>query len=90
MFAEVTVLTQEQHVLAVPRAAVQQMADRTVVFVVRGPGRFEARNVTAGESSEDYVEVMAGLEEGDEIVTQGSYSLKAEALRDRMPVGGPQ
>jgi len=72
MFAEVTLLTDEQSLLSVPRAAIQQVGNRTTVFVVQGPRRFETREVKVGESSNDYVEVKAGLKDGDEVVTQGS------------------
>jgi cobalt-zinc-cadmium efflux system membrane fusion protein len=89
MFAEVTLLTSDQPVLAAPRAALQQVGSRTMAFVVRGPRRFESREVRTGESSNDYVEIKAGLEEGDEVVTEGSYALKSEALREQMPMGGP-
>jgi cobalt-zinc-cadmium efflux system membrane fusion protein len=89
MFAEVTLLTPEQPVLAAPRAALQQVGSRTMVFIVRGPRRFESREVKIGASSNDYVEIKAGLEEGDEVVTEGSYALKSEALREQMSMGGP-
>ncbi|MGE0643586.1 MAG: efflux RND transporter periplasmic adaptor subunit [Nitrospira sp.] len=89
MFAEVTLVTPEQPVLAVPRAAIQQIGSRTMVFVVRGPRRFESREVKIEESSKEYVEVKGGVEEGDEVVTQGSYALKSEALRERMSMEGP-
>lgn len=89
MFAEVTLVTPDQPVLAVPRTAVQQIGRRTVVFVVHGPRRFETREVKIGASSKDYLEVKGGVEEGDEVVTQGSYALKSEMLREQMPTGGP-
>lgn len=89
MFAEVLLVTDNQSVLSVPRAAVQQLGNRQIAFVARGPHRFESREVTIVESSTDYVEVKAGLKEGDEIVTQGSYALKSEMLREQMPTGGP-
>lgn len=89
MFAEVTLITPEQSVLAVPRTAIQQVGSRTMVFVVQGPRRFESREVKIGESSKDHVEVKSGVEEGDEVVTHGSYALKSEALREQMPMGGP-
>lgn len=89
MFADVTLRTEEQPVLAVSRAAVQQVGNRTMIFVVRGPRRFEPREVTIGASASDYVEIKAGLEEGDEVVTEGSYALKSEALRGQMRMEGP-
>jgi cobalt-zinc-cadmium efflux system membrane fusion protein len=89
MFAEVTLVTDEQSVLSVPRTAVQQVGSRTVAFVVRGPRRFESREVTIGQVSSEYIQVVAGLTSGDEVVTQGSYALKSELLREQMPTGGP-
>jgi len=89
MFAEVTLVTDEPSVLSVPRAAVQQVGSRTVVFVVRGPRRFESRDVTLGQASSEYIQVVAGLAIGDDVVTQGSYALKSELLREQMPTGGP-
>jgi cobalt-zinc-cadmium efflux system membrane fusion protein len=56
---------------------------------MRGPRRFEPREVTIGESSEDYVQVKAGLAANDEVVTEGSYALKSEMLRGQIPTGGP-
>ncbi len=89
MFAEVTLATDEQSVLSVPRAAVQQVGSRTVAFVVRGPRRFESREVTIAQAPGDYVQVVVGLTAGEEVVTQGSYALKSELLREQMPTGGP-
>ncbi len=89
MFADVTLLTQEQPILAVPRTALQQVGSRTIVFVVRGSRRFEWLEVNIGASSNEYVEIKDGLKEGDEVVTEGSYALKSEALRGQMSMEGP-
>lgn len=85
MFAAVTLITDEQAVLSVPRAAVQQVGSRTVAFVVRGPRRFESREVTLGQASHEYLQVVTGLAAGDDVVTEGSYTLKSELLREQMP-----
>jgi cobalt-zinc-cadmium efflux system membrane fusion protein len=89
MFAEVTLMTDEQSVLSVPRGTVQQVGNRLLAFVARGARRFESREVTIGEASDDYVQVKAGLAVDEEIVTQGSYALKSELLREQLPTGGP-
>jgi cobalt-zinc-cadmium efflux system membrane fusion protein len=70
--------------LLVPRAAVQNVSDRTVVYVsdTQAPGRFIEREVRLGESSGDQVVVVSGLQPGDGVVTAGSFSLRAE--RDRL------
>lgn len=88
MFAEVTLITDGQSVLSVPRSAVQQVGSKTVVFLVRGPRRFDAREISVGQGSSEYLPVVKGLAEGDEVVTQGSYTLKSEYLREQMPSEG--
>jgi cobalt-zinc-cadmium efflux system membrane fusion protein len=89
MFAEVSLIIEEQPVLAMPRAALQQVGDHTAAFLVVGLRRFELREITIGQSAGDYVEVTGGLVGGDEVVTEGSYALKSELLREQMPAGGP-
>ncbi len=89
MFVDATLLVPEQPALTIPRKAVQQVGERTVVFLPRGPSRFEVRDVRLGAVSEPYVEVKEGLAAGDKVVTEGSYMLKSEILRDQMPTGGP-
>ncbi|NGZ11497.1 MAG: efflux RND transporter periplasmic adaptor subunit [Nitrospira sp. LK70] len=89
MFAEVLLVTDEQPLLTVPRMAVQQMGNRQVAFVVQGPRRFEPHEVTFAQTATEYVQVITGLAAGDEVVTQGSYALKSELLREQMPTGGP-
>lgn len=89
MFAEVTLMTDEQSVLTMSRRAVQQVGNRLVAFIARGPRSFESRDVTIGESSEEYVQVKTGLAAGDQVVTEGSYALKSELLHEQMPTGGP-
>lgn len=89
MFADVTLTTDERSVLSVPRSAVQRMGSRTVVFIMRGPRRFVSREVTVASASGDYLHVIAGLAAEDEVVTQGSYALKSEMLREQMPTGSP-
>lgn len=89
MFAEVTVVTDEQSVVTVPRTAVQQVGSRTVVFLIRGARKFESREVLLGQASTEHIQVVSGLAVDDEVVTQGSYALKAELLREQIPTGGP-
>jgi cobalt-zinc-cadmium efflux system membrane fusion protein len=69
--------------LAVPRSAVQPLADRHVVFVPvkEEPGKFIQRVVRLGPPVGDAYTLLAGLEPGEEVVTEGSFFLRAEALR---------
>ena len=73
----------------VPRGAVQTLADRQVVYVAHAdePGRFTEREVRLGRAAGERVEVVSGLSAGDRVVTEGSFSVRAE--RERLGLGQP-
>ena len=69
-------------VLSIPLTAVQQVADRQVVYVKSDkPGTFIEREVRTGSTSHDRVEVVSGLRAGDVVVTAGSFFVRAERER---------
>jgi membrane fusion protein, heavy metal efflux system len=70
---------EQAQVLSVPAAAVQRIEGNWCVFVPRGPGSFEARPIARGRDLEGEVEVLRGLEPGEEVVVQGAFVLKAQA-----------
>jgi len=76
---------QAQRVTVVPRAAVQTVGDRTVVYVpVDGEeGKFTERPVKLGPPIGDAIQVVEGLKPGEKVVTDGSFLLRAEAARTR-------
>ncbi len=71
------VLETRSDVLAVPREAVQGDPSNRVVFVTDYDldNAFVRVPVVLGEGNDRYVEVESGLFPGDEVVTQGAYSL---------------
>ncbi len=71
--------------VVVPEAAIQEMAGKPYVFVVREKGRFEKREVALGASSEGLVEVRSGVAAGEKIATQGSFLLKSQLLSASAP-----
>ena len=73
--------------LTVPSSAVQQVRGKPTVFVRDGEGVFEAREITAGRDSGEYVEVLSGVSSGDEVVTEGGFYLKSLMLKDEMGEG---
>jgi cobalt-zinc-cadmium efflux system membrane fusion protein len=78
-FARVAIGTSSQReVLAVPTAAVQRQKAEQIVFVVAGDGVFKRREVTLGARSRETVEILSGLEQGDTVVSNGSFTLKSE------------
>lgn len=81
MFANVDLPTTfSRHALAVPAGAIQQVGDRTVVFVRKGPTQFEARWVTSGKAVSEFVEITNGLNAGEAVVKAGSFHLKSILL----------
>jgi cobalt-zinc-cadmium efflux system membrane fusion protein len=65
----------------IPRTALQELNQATVVFVPTTDRHFAARPVTPGSSYGNEVEIVSGLAAGDRIVVQGAFTLKAEAMR---------
>ena len=72
-------------VAVVPRAAIQTIGGRSVVYVAADgdDGRFIERPVKVGAAAGDGVEVTEGLRTGERVVTDGSFFLRAEAARTR-------
>ncbi|MEM7343506.1 MAG: efflux RND transporter periplasmic adaptor subunit [Chloroflexota bacterium] len=75
MFADLSVLIEEkQGTTLVPRAAVAQTGGEPTVYVVSGT-TVELRTVTIGLADGENVEILSGLEPGDEVVTAGQPNL---------------
>jgi Cu(I)/Ag(I) efflux system membrane fusion protein len=66
-------------VVAVRANAVIDSGTRQVVLVAKGEGRFEPRAVKIGARGEGYVEVVNGLEVGEEVVTSATFLIDAES-----------
>jgi len=78
MFVSVDLPTTfSQRAVAVPIAAIQQVDDRKVVFVRGAETKFEARTIQAGREVDGKVEVISGLQEGEPVVVDGAFHLKA-------------
>jgi membrane fusion protein, heavy metal efflux system len=73
-----------ERVMAVPRAAVQTIGGRQVVFVAvpDQEGTFVQRAVKLGPLAGESYTVLQGLEPGAVVVTEGSFFLRAESLRN--------
>jgi Cu(I)/Ag(I) efflux system membrane fusion protein len=65
--------------LGVPESAVLYTGPRTIVFVDEGGGRFRPREVRLGRKVGGMFEVVAGVSEGDRVVTSGTFLLDAES-----------
>jgi len=65
--------------LTVPAEAVLDAGDRKTVFVDRGDGYFEPRQVETGERAADRIEIRKGLKAGERIVTSGNFLIDSES-----------
>ncbi len=68
--------------LVVSLEAVIRSGERSIVFVARGQGKFEPREVRLGEEGgpgNRYVRVLAGLLEGEEVVVSAQFLLDSES-----------
>jgi len=63
--------------LLIPKIAIQKYEGRTVVFVKKG-NEYHLRTINLGRSDDINIEVLAGLETAEIIVSQNSYLIKAD------------
>jgi cobalt-zinc-cadmium efflux system membrane fusion protein len=70
--------------IAIPEAAVHQVRGKPVAFVQDSEGVFAVRGVRLGQRAGAYVEVLEGVREGEQVVTNGGFALKSTLLREEM------
>ncbi|WP_249135188.1 efflux RND transporter periplasmic adaptor subunit [Bradyrhizobium sp. AUGA SZCCT0222] len=66
-------------VLTIPESAVMDTGRRRAVFVDRGEGRFEPREVKLGHRGDGYVEVRDGVSDGEPVVVSANFLIDAES-----------
>lgn len=87
MFATIFITTQiMSDVLAIPQEAVQTDGNKKIVFIDKGNGGFEKREVSLGNQVDSFYQVVSGVKPGERIVTKGSFLLKSEA--EKGEIGG--
>ncbi|TXH85585.1 MAG: efflux RND transporter periplasmic adaptor subunit [Rhizobium sp.] len=66
-------------VVAVPNSAVIDTGDRQVVFIDKGDGQFEPKDVKLGVRGEKQTEITKGVAAGDKVVVAANFLLDAES-----------
>ena len=79
MFGTVMLQTDATKRLIVPKEAVLDTGLRQLVFLDRGEGAYAPYPVKLGRRSQDSVEVLEGIKEGDQVVTSANFLLDAES-----------
>ncbi len=68
----------ERETLVVPRSALLDTGTRKLVYVAKGEGIFEAREIQAGNPSEELYPVFEGLKAGEQVVTNGNFLVDSQ------------
>lgn len=73
--------SKKDNMLLVPKSAVLWTGVRSVIYVKPNPEEpiFEMREVSLGASTNDSYEIVSGLHSGEEIVTNGTFTVDAAA-----------
>lgn len=79
MFVNCSVTVDGGQVLAMPAEALFDTGAQRIVFVDKGEGLFEPRDVTVGMRAGDFYEVKSGLSEGESVVTSGNFLIDSES-----------
>ncbi|MBZ0159499.1 MAG: efflux RND transporter periplasmic adaptor subunit [bacterium] len=73
--------------LAVPDEAILDSGTQQLVFIDKGQGTFEPRDVKVGARADGYVEILAGLSAGERVVTSANFLIDSESQL-KTAVGG--
>ncbi len=80
MFTEVVVYGgAKKNTLSIPREALIVTGERESAVKVLGGGRFQPIDVVTGMQHSGKVEILSGLEEGDEVVVSGQFLIDSES-----------
>ncbi len=80
MYGDVTLFAEmKEKVIAAPTESVIRTGSRSILFVDKGEGRFEPRDVTIGFESEGMLEIRSGVEPGESVVTSAQFLIDSES-----------
>ena len=65
--------------LVVPESALLDNGKRQAVLVEIGEGRYEPREVKAGARNDGYIQINAGLKEGERVVVRANFLIDSES-----------
>jgi cobalt-zinc-cadmium efflux system membrane fusion protein len=87
MFADIKIsLNHQSKALVLPREALLDEKDEKMVFIKKD-GKFFPRIVKIGTMQDSSVEILSGVQEGEEVVTTGNFQLKSKLYEDQLKGG---
>ncbi len=79
MFGDVEIHVNLGRRLVIPESAAMDTGLAMVVYVDRGEGAYEPREIKTGIRTEGYIEVLRGLKSGDRVVAAANFLVDSEA-----------
>jgi Cu(I)/Ag(I) efflux system membrane fusion protein len=80
MFAQVELpVGAKGQVVTLPTSAVIDSGARQIVLIQQGEGRFEPREIKLGGRSDNHVEVLEGVKDGEQVVVAANFLIDAES-----------
>ena len=79
MYVDVDLMIAMGEALAVPVSAVLPTGKHQIVFVDKGSGQLEPRDIELGRKFDDVYEVKSGVKEGERVVNSANFLIDAEA-----------
>ena len=90
MYADVELSTRAVEGVVVPDSAVMDTGERQIVFVAKGAGVFEPREVKVGSRSGGRAQVLSGVAAGEQVVTGANFLIDSESrLRAALATHSP-
>jgi RND family efflux transporter MFP subunit len=87
-FTEVFLLSSPQeNVLSIPESSVTEEQGLHFVYLQLDEEGYKKQEVTLGQNNGERVQILAGLNEGDQVVTKGVYQIKLADISSVMPEG---
>ena len=88
LFGQAKIITQRSRPnLLVPREALQHHEQHPFVFVKQAADLYALRRVDVGMGSAETVEILAGLQPDEAVVTSASFLVMSEFLKSRLGAG---
>jgi Cu(I)/Ag(I) efflux system membrane fusion protein len=79
MFSNVEININLGDKLVIPDSAVLETGTRQIVYVEKGEGYFEPREIVVGARGEGLVEVSRGLRAGEKVASAANFLIDSEA-----------
>jgi len=87
MFATVTIDAkgvQTQKAIMIPEEAVFLDGSKSYIFIQTAPEKFEMREIAAGRTLGNRLEVIRGLKQGEPVAVKGAFILKSELKKGEL------